>query len=225
MENHINNEKVIDFINEIYVNNNISSEFDELREYAEENKVPIIHREVGEFLKTILVMNPPKHILEIGTAIGFSSIFFAKNTPENTQITTLELNEEVIPLAKENIAKFGYENRINVIQGNALDIIPHLENKYDFIFIDAAKGQYLNFFEEIEPKLTESAIIVSDNILFKGMVADDQLLVRRKKTIVQRLRKYLNLLTTKDGYTSSILPLGDGVCLTIKEERWKKLNY
>lgn len=219
MDNHINNEKVIDFINEIYVNNKISIEFDELRKYAEKNNVPIIHREVGEFLKTLLKMNPPKHILEIGTAIGFSSIFFARNTPDSTQITTLELNEDIILTAKENINKFGVADRINIIQGNALDIIPHLENKYDFVFIDAAKGQYLNFFEKVEPKLTQKAIIISDNILFRGMVADDDLLIRRKKTIVNRLRKYLNLLTIKEGYTSSILPIGDGICLTIKEEK------
>lgn len=215
--NNINNEKIVDFINEIYIDNHISEELEELRAYGEKNNVPIIHREVGEFIKTILKLHKPKRILEIGTAIGFSSIFFAKCCDDETKVTSIEINEDIITLAKENIKKYNLEDRINVIFGDALEVIPNLQNTYDFVFIDAAKGQYINFFNEIEPKLADKAVIISDNILFRGMVADKELMVRRKKTIVQRLRKYLNMLTIKDGYTTSILPLGDGIALTVKE--------
>lgn len=215
--NNINNEKIVDFINDIYIENHISEELESLRKYGEQNNIPIIHREVGEFIKTILLLEKPKNILEIGTAIGFSSIFFAKATSDDTRITSIEINDEMISLAKKNIEEFGLANRIEVKAGDARDVIPTLNDKYDFVFIDAAKGQYIKFFELIEPMLTDKAVIISDNILFRGMVADRDLLIRRKRTIVQRLKKYLNMLTIKKGYTTSILPLGDGVALTIKE--------
>lgn len=219
--NQINNEKIVDYINEIYIDNKVSSELEELRAYGEENHIPIIHREVGEFIKTILLLYKPKNILEIGTAIGFSSIFFAKYAPE-AKVTTIEINEEIIPTALENFKKYGYEDRINLIQADAVEAIPKLEGQYDFVFIDAAKGQYIKFFEEIEEKLSNKAVIISDNILFRGMVGDNDLVKRRKITIVKRLREYLNILVSRPGYTSSILQIGDGLALTIREVKWKK---
>lgn len=215
--NNINNEKIVNYINEIYIDNKVSYELEALRTYAQDNHIPIIHREVGEFIKTVIRMNRPKNILEIGTAIGYSAIFFAKYSDLDTKITTIEINEETADIARENIKKFGLQDRIEVLCGNALDVIPTLSDKYDFVFIDAAKGQYIKFFELIEEKLAEKAIIISDNILFRGMVGDDDLVKRRKITIVKRLREYLNMLADREGYTSSILQIGDGVSLTVKE--------
>lgn len=214
--NEINNEKIVNYINDIYKKNRVSEDVESLRLYGEQNNIPIIHREVQEFIKTILKIYKPKKILEIGTAIGFSSIFFANNCPEAT-ITTIEINDDMIDIASKNVTEYGLENRINIVKGNALDVIPKLEEEYDFVFIDAAKGQYIKFFELIEEKLPQKAIIISDNILFRGMVGDQDLVKRRKITIVKRLRQYLDMLVRKQYYTTSILQIGDGVALTFKE--------
>ena len=219
--NNINNEKIVDYIDQIYVENKISSEFEDLRRYGEENHVPIIHRQVGEFIKSLINIYKPKRMLEVGTAIGFSSIFFASCSDE-LAIDTIELKEDMAAIARKNIEQRNLSNRINVIEGDANDVIPRLDVKYDLVFIDAAKGQYIKFFEKIEPILADRALIISDNILYKGMVADDDLVVRRKITIVKRLREYLDMLASKEGYQSSFLPFGDGIALTIKEEGCKK---
>ncbi|MDO5026258.1 MAG: O-methyltransferase [Tissierellia bacterium] len=216
--NEINNEKIVDFINNIYIKNKVSEELEDLRIYGQDHNIPIIHREVAEFIKSILVLKKPKKILEIGTAIGYSSIFFA-NYALDAQITTIEINEEMCKIARENIKKFGFEDRITLLEGDALDLIGSLEDKFDFVFIDAAKGQYIKFFELIEEKLDDKAVIISDNILFRGMVGDDDLVKRRKITIVKRLRKYLDMLVANENYTSSILQIGDGLALTIKEAK------
>ena len=222
--NEINNDKIVNFINEIYIDKNVSRDLEDLRAWGEANQIPIIHREVGEFIKTILLLQKPKKILEIGTAIAFSSIFFA-SICQDAKVTTIEINEEIIPTALSNIKKFGFEDRIEVINGDALDVIPGLDEGYDFVFIDAAKGQYIKFFELLEEKLADRAVIISDNILFRGMVGDNELVKRRKITIVKRLREYLNMLVEKKHYTSSILQIGDGVALTIREAKWNKSNY
>lgn len=214
--NEINNEKIVNYINDIYKKNRVSEDVESLRLYGEQNNIPIIHREVQEFIKTILKIYKPKKILEIGTAIGFSSIFFANNCPEAT-ITTIEINDDMIDIASKNVTEYGLENRINIVKGNALDVISKLEEEYDFVFIDAAKGQYIKFFELVEEKLSQKAIIISDNILFRGMVGDQDLVKRRKITIVKRLRQYLDMLVKKQYYTTSILQIGDGVALTFKE--------
>lgn len=216
--NNISNEKIVNYINEIYIDNKVSFELEELRVEAEKNNVPIIHREVGEFIRTIIRLYKPKRILEIGTAIGFSSIYFASFSDDDTKITTIEINEDTAEIARANIKKYGFEDRINVVCGDAIEVIPTLQDDYDFIFIDAAKGQYIHFFELIEAKLSDNAVILSDNILFRGMVGDNDLVKRRKITIVKRLRKYLSMLTNKEGYTTSILQIGDGVSLTVKEK-------
>lgn len=214
--NNINNDKIVDYINDLYIDNEISKDLESLRQEGETNNVPIIHREVGEFIKTILKIQKPKKILEIGTAIGFSSIFFASCT-EDSKIITIEIDEDMVDIARSNIIKYGFEDRIEVIEANALEAIPKLDESYDFVFIDAAKGQYINFFKLVEEKLQSGAVIISDNILFRGMVGDDDLVKRRKITIVKRLREYLDNLLKNDSYTSSILQIGDGVALTIKE--------
>lgn len=222
--NEINNDKIVDFINNIYIKNKVSEDLEDLRTYGERNNIPIIHREVAEFIKTVLLIFKPKRILEIGTAIGYSSIFFASNSP-NSEVTTIEINEDMSKIAKKNIVDYGLENRINLIEADALEALPELEGKFDMVFIDAAKGQYIKFFELIEDKLDDRAIIISDNILFRGMVGDNDLVKRRKITIVKRLRNYLDMLVAKEGYTTSILQIGDGLALTVKEAKWTKLNY
>ena len=189
-----------------------------MEEYAEENYVPIIQPEVTQFLKVLLKMKQAKNILEIGTAIGYSAIVMAENTSDKTQITTIERREDMVELARENIHELGYDEKINVIEGEALEVLSDLDDKYDFIFLDAAKGHYKEFFDECMRLIEVNGIIVCDNVLFRGMVASDELVVRRKITIVKRLREFLKYISDIEGYTTSIIPIGDGVALIYREE-------
>ena len=214
--NNITNTKVTQYIRDLYRPWE-KEEIKRIREYGVENNIPIIQEEVVEFLKTLLKIYQPKRILEIGTAIGYSSIIMAESLSKDVEIISLEISKDMVEIAEKNIRKLNYKN-IKIIQGDALETIEGLNGQFDFVFIDAAKGQYLNFFDKIFPLLSEKAVILSDNILYKGMIADDSLVVRRQKTIVRRIRKYLIMLTSTKGLTTSVLPLGDGVALTFKEE-------
>lgn len=189
----------------------------ELEVYAEKNHIPIIEKEVAQLLKVLLKITRPSKILEIGTAIGYSALIMAEAT-KDAQITTIERSKNMIKEAKFNIDNSQYKERIKILEGDAQDILPNLNDKYDFIFLDAAKGQYLDFFSHCTRLLEPKGLIVSDNVLFKGMVASDNLVVRRKKTIVRRLREYLKYINEIKGYTSSIIPIGDGVALSYREE-------
>lgn len=186
----------------------------EIEEYAIKNHIPIVEKEVAQLLKVLLRIINPKKILEVGTAIGYSALVMASSTTSDCLITTIERREDMAEKAKINIKNSSFRDRIKVLQGDAEDILPTLEEKYDFIFLDAAKGQYLNFFNECTRILNKRGVIMSDNVLFKGMVASDRLVIRRKKTIVKRLRKYLEHINNLEGYESCILPIGDGVALT-----------
>lgn len=189
----------------------------ELEDYAHAQKIPIISPEVGQFIKVLLKIIDAKNILEIGTAIGYSSILMAEIAGEDAKITTLERRKDMVKLAKENIKKSNFERKIKIIEGDAKEILPTLEKKYDFIFIDAAKGHYLEFFKKCDKLLKKGGILLSDNVLYKGMVADDKLVVRRKKTIVRRMRAYLKYLSEHKDYKTTVIPLGDGVALSYKE--------
>lgn len=212
---HINEEYIEDYIRSILPKNNEGLQ--EMEEYAKENHVPIIEPEVAQLLKVLLKTNKPKNILELGTAIGYSALIMAEATP-NAQITSIERRADMILLAKENINKTPYKDRIKILEGDAEDVLLKLDGKYDFIFLDAAKGQYMDFFNKCTKVLEPGGIIVSDNVLFKGMVASDKLVIRRKKTIVKRLREFLKYINNTKGYTSCVIPIGDGVAITYREE-------
>lgn len=190
----------------------------DMEAYAKENHVPIIEPEVGQFLKVLLQMQDPKRILEIGTAIGYSASLMAENTSDKTIIDTIERRSDMVELAEKNIKTLGYEDRINVLEGEALDILENLDKKYDFIFMDAAKGHYKEFFDHCMELIEPKGIIVCDNVLFRGMVASDELVKRRKITIVKRLREFLKYISDIKGYTSSIIPIGDGLAIIYREE-------
>ena len=221
---NINEEYIEDYIRSITPTNN--DYLTKLEEYADENHVPIIESEVAQFMKVILRKNKPKNILEVGTAIGYSALIMAESTDEDAKITTIERRDDMVDLALENIRNSPYNDKIKVLKGEAEEILPNLKGKYDFIFLDAAKGQYLEFFNYCSQYLITDGIIMSDNVLFKGMVASDDLVIRRKKTIVKRLRSFLQYINNLDGYISCVIPIGDGVALTYKEDKWwEKLNY
>lgn len=189
----------------------------DIEEYAMENHVPIIQPEVAQFLRVMLRTTKPKNILEIGTAIGYSSIVMAESTSDDTNITSIERREDMIEIANKKISKAGFENKINILKGEAGEVLSNLDKKYDFIFLDAAKGHYKEFFDECIRMLDKDGIIVCDNVLFRGMVASDDLVIRRKITIVKRLREFLKYINNIEGYISSIIPIGDGIALTYRE--------
>lgn len=212
---HINEEYIEDYIRSILPKNNEQLQI--MEEYAKENHVPIVEPEVAQLLKVLLKTNNPKNILELGTAIGYSALIMAEAT-KGCQITSIERRADMIKLAEENIGKTKYKDRIKILEGDAEDVLPTLEEKYDFIFLDAAKGQYMEFFNQCIRVLEPGGTIVSDNVLFKGMVATDTLVIRRKKTIVKRLRQFLEHINQIEGYTSCVIPIGDGVAITHREE-------
>ncbi len=212
-------------VNEDYITNYIrdivpekSGQLKLMEEYAHENNVPIIEPEVGQLITVLLKLHRPVDILEVGTAIGYSALLMAQTLKGDWNITTMERNPEMIEMALENFQASPYSDRIKIIEGDARETFPHLTKKYDFIFLDAAKGQYMEFLHYAMDLLKPGGLIVSDNVLYKGMVASDQLVVRRKRTIVNRLREFLEHINKMEGYTSSVLPLGDGVALTFKED-------
>lgn len=218
-------ENILTHINETYIEEyirDIIPESDEcLKEielYAAGNHIPIIEKEVAQLLKVLLKIIKPKNILEIGTAIGYSALVMASSTKEYCKITTIERRKDMVVKAEKNINKTKYKDRIKILSGEAEEILPTLNDSFDFIFLDAAKGQYLEFFNHCMKLISHEGIIVSDNVLFKGMVASDKLVIRRKRTIVKRLREYLKYINHLDGYVSCVIPIGDGIALTYKEE-------
>lgn len=215
MSNIVNN------LVEEYIRNTLKDKEGLLREleiYAHENNVPIVHKEVSDLLKVLLKVDKPKRILEVGCAIGYSSILFATTVGEDVQITTVERNEVMIEKAKENIKRAGFEKNITVLEGDAEELLSKIEGEFDMIFLDAAKGQYKLFYDMVIDKLKVGGLLISDNILYKGMVAHDDFIVKRKKTIVKRMRNYLDYICNCDYLSTSLIPIGDGVALSYKEK-------
>lgn len=190
----------------------------ELEEYAAKNHVPIIQPEVAALIKVVGSMQRPLRILEVGTAIGYSSILFSGFLKENGIIDTIERNDEMIELARKNIKQSGLQNTINVIAGDAIDVLACLDKIYDMIFLDAAKGQYSEFLEYSKHLLRPGGLLVCDNVLYKGMIASDDLVVARKKTIVARMRSFLKELCEDEAFETSIIPIGDGVTLSLRQQ-------
>ncbi len=190
-----------------------------LRSTAEktESYAPIVTRDTAQFLKVLLKITKPKRILEIGTAIGYSAILFAENTPSDTQIVTIERYEKVADSAIGNIFESGYEKKIRVVMGDACDVINWLDCGFDFIFMDGAKGQYIEFLPRILELLTPGGVLVTDDVLYKEPnVVENATTRHRKYTIVQRLRKYLEVISNHPMLDTTVIDVGDGVAISYK---------
>ena len=182
-------------------------------------RVPIIRKETQSFLKTLLVLHKPRKVLEIGTAVGFSALLMSAYLPEGGHITTIENYEKRIPIARENFRQAGKEGEISLIQGDALAVMKELTEAYDFIFMDAAKGQYIYYLPEAVRLLAPGGVLISDNVLQGGDVLESRFAVeRRDRTIHSRMREYLYELKHHDQLQTSILPLGDGVALSVRKK-------
>ncbi|OGO77564.1 MAG: methyltransferase [Clostridiales bacterium GWB2_37_7] len=188
----------------------------ELEGYAEQHNTPIVTPDVAGLLKVMVKSVQAKKILEVGTAIGYSSILMGLSAGEDFSITTIEKDEDNAALAVQNIKKVGMEQNIKVLTGDASEVLDHIEGTFDMIFVDAAKGQYMDFFQKSIGKLKVGGIFICDNVLFRGMVAERSLLIRRKITIVKRLKKFLHYISNIDSLQTTIIPMGDGVSISCK---------
>lgn len=184
-----------------------------VKEKALENHIPIIMDDTLEKIEEILKEEKPKRILEIGTAVGYSATMFAKYTDEDCIIDTIEIDEERAKEAKENIEKIGVADRINIMVGNAVDILPTISQEYDIVFIDAAKGKYPVFLENAIRLIKNGGVILADNILYKGYVMSDYN-KHKQRTAVRHLREYIQEITENEKLESEILEIGDGLAIT-----------
>ena len=210
-------ERLVTYINSLDRGN--TKILDEIEREAIDTYVPIIRKEMQSFLRLLLAMQKPMRILEVGTAVGFSAILMAEYGPKDCQIVTIENYEKRIPIAKNNFVRAGKEAQITLLEGDAAEILPQLEDPFDFIFMDAAKGQYIHFLPEVFRLLKNGGVLVSDNVLQDGDIIESHFIVeRRNRTIYKRMREYLYELTHREDLTTAVLPIGDGITVSTKHD-------
>lgn len=208
-------ERYTTYLNSLYPQ--LSPELEAIRTEALEAFVPIIRPETVNLLQTLISMNKPRKILEVGAAVGFSASLMAEFAGVDVTITTIENYEPRIPIARENFKRAGKEGQITLLEGDAMDILPTLDGPYDFIFMDAAKGQYINFWPEIKRLIRDGGTVVTDNVLQDGDIIESRYAItRRNRTIHKRMRDYLFELTHDKEFNTTILPIGDGVSISVK---------
>ena len=213
-------ERMVTYINSLDMGN--TPLLNEIEREAKADLVPVIRREMQSFLKVLLAIHRPLRVLEVGTAVGFSALLFCEYGPENMQVTTIEKYEKRIPIARENFRRAGRENQITLLEGDAADILKELQEPYDLIFMDAAKGQYLNFLPDVIALMADNAMLVSDNIFHDGDVLESRYAVlRRDRTIHGRMREYLQVLCEKEELETICLPIADGMTISTKKRNGK----
>ena len=209
-------ERLVTYINSLETGN--TEILDEIEREALRSDVPIIRKEMQTFLKVFLAMKRPARILEVGTAVGFSAILMAEYNPGACEIITIENYEQRIPIARENFKRAGKESVITLLTGDAKEVLPTIEEPFDFIFMDAAKGQYIHFLPEVLRLLKSGGTLISDNVLQDGDIIQSRFAVtRRNRTIHKRMREYLYTLTHHEELTTAVLPIGDGITVSVKK--------
>lgn len=210
------NERVVSYINSLDCGN--SDICNTIEKEAIADQVPIIRKEMGNLLKVLLELKQPQSILEVGTAVGYSSILMSENMPEGCKITTIENYDKRIPVARKNFKRAGKEHCIELIEGDAAQVLKELTGDFDFIFMDAAKGQYINYLPDILRLMPKGGLLISDNILQEGEIVESRYAVtRRNRTIHSRIREYVYALTHSDELITSVVPIGDGITLSVKK--------
>ena len=210
-------ERIVTFINSLDTKN--SEILETIEKEALAASVPIIRREMQSFLKTLLLIKKPMRILEIGTAVGFSALLMSEYAPQGCRITTIENYEKRIPIARANFRRAGKEKQITLMEGDAAEVLKTLAGPFDLIFMDAAKGQYIHYLPEALRLLPQDGVLVSDNVMQDGDVIESRFAVeRRNRTIHARMRDYLYELKHNDALVTSIIPLGDGVAVSVKQD-------
>ena len=210
-------ERMVTYINSLDMGN--TPLLNQIEKEAHETYVPVIRREMQSFLKVLLSIHRPLRVLEVGTAIGFSTLLFCEYGPQEIHVTTIEKYEKRLPIARENFMRAGRENQITLLPGDATEILKNLTEPFDFIFMDAAKGQYIRFLPDVIRLMKPGSILVSDNVLQDGDIVESHYAVeRRNRTIYKRMREYLYELKHDERLLTTILPLGDGVTVSVRKE-------
>ena len=211
---NITNEIISAYIDNLYVNEN--PKLEELREFAESRNVPIILKDTEKLLKVIMKLKEPARVLEIGTAVGYSSCVFADCC--GCRVVTMESDEESAKAARLNIESLGFSDLVEVVQGDARDILASLDKGegFDILFIDAAKSHYREFWDLSMPLMKEESMVICDNVLMKGMTASDSFDTRgRYKTSIRRMREFIAYINGLDYADTIVLPVGDGVSMSM----------
>ncbi|MFQ6932070.1 O-methyltransferase [Eubacterium sp.] len=210
-------ERIVSYINSLEKEN--SPVLEEIEKEARKDGVPIIRKEMESFLRVMLSIKKPMRILELGTAVGYSAILMSECINEKGQIITIENYDKRIPIAKENIKKAGRENVIKLLEGDAMEIMPTLESdQFDFVFMDAAKAQYIHFLPEVLRLMKKDGVLITDNVLQEGDLIQSKYVVRRRdRTIHKRMREYLEVVKNHPQLETSIVPIGDGITMSVKK--------
>lgn len=210
-------ERIVSYINSLEKEN--SPVLEEIEKEARKDGVPIIRKEMESFLRVMLSIKKPMRILELGTAVGYSAILMSEYIDEKGQIITIENYDKRIPIAKENIKKAGRENVIKLLEGDAMEIMPTLESdQFDFVFMDAAKAQYIHFLPEVLRLMKKDGVLITDNVLQEGDLIQSKYVVRRRdRTIHKRMREYLEVVKNHSQLETSIVPIGDGITMSVKK--------
>ena len=210
-------ERIVSYINSLEKEN--SPVLEEIEKEARKDGVPIIRKEMESFLRVMLSIKKPMRILELGTAVGYSAILMSECINEKGQIITIENYDKRIPIAKENIKKAGRENVIKLLEGDAMEIMPTLDsNRFDFVFMDAAKAQYIHFLPEVLRLMKKDGVLITDNVLQEGDLIQSKYVVRRRdRTIHKRMREYLEVVKNHPQLETSIVPIGDGITMSVKK--------
>ena len=198
---------------------------DRIEAEAVRDFVPIIRKETGALLKTLVALKQPRAILEVGTAVGYSALLMGRAMPAGCHLTTIETYEKRLPIARENFRRAGMEDRITLLEGDAEEILAGLTGTWDFIFMDAAKGQYLHWLPMLLRLMPEGGVLISDNVLQDGDLIESRYAVeRRNRTIHSRMREYLYALTHMEELETSVLPIGDGVTVSVKKSAGRQTD-
>ena len=210
-------ERIVSYINSLEKEN--SPVLEEIEKEARKDGVPIIRKEMESFLRVMLSIKKPMRILELGTAVGYSAILMSECINEKGQIITIENYDKRIPIAKENIKKAGRENVIKLLEGDAMEIMPTLESdQFDFVFMDAAKAQYIHFLPEVLRLMKKDGVLITDNVLQEGDLIQSKYVVRRRdRTIHKRMREYLEVVKNHPELETTIVPIGDGITISVKK--------
>ena len=209
-------ERLVTYINSLDTGN--TDILDTIEREALDTFVPIIRKEMQSFLKVFLGIHRPKRILEVGTAVGFSAILMAEYNPMDCEIITIENYDKRIPIARENFVRAEKDKQITLIEGDATEVLKTLEEPFDLIFMDAAKGQYINYLPDIMRLLKKGGVLISDNVLQDGDIIESHFVVtRRNRTIHKRMREYLYELTHRDDLRTMVLPIGDGITISLRQ--------
>jgi predicted O-methyltransferase YrrM len=209
------NERIVSYIHSLEKTN--TPLLEEMERFAKETNVPIIRKEMEGFLRTMVEIKQPKRILELGCAIGYSAILMSEYMPKDCKITTIENYDKRIPIATEYINRSVRKADINLIFGDALEEVPKLEKGFDFVFMDAAKAQYINFLTPVLEVMNKGGILIADNVLQEGDLVESKFTVtRRNRTIHKRIREFLYEVKNNEQLTTSVIPIGDGITLSVK---------